>query len=403
MWRAVTLGEVCTGPNGLLQTGPFGSQLHADEYTESGVAVVMPQDLDSNRINHSQIAHISTATAHGLPRHRLDVGDIVWSRRGDITRRALVRSDDLPAFCGTGCLLVRPAEGWDARFLSYRLATADVQGWLAGEAVGATMPNLNTNILSRLPVTAPPLPEQQAIAEVLGALDDKIAANQRLCERLLDLARLEFTKARRSFDLIQSTYGEIAAVAGGGTPRTDEPSYWNGGIPWLTPTDVTGSPSPYLHATERDITEAGLAACASGMYGSESIMMTSRATIGALALPTMPTAMNQGFIAVTPNDPALKWWLFHEMETRVPEYLAMANGATFLELSRATFKAMSIRVPSHDDAEAFAGNISPLHAAAHASVLESRTLASLRDTLLPALMSGRLRVRDAEKQVQEAL
>lgn len=105
----VLLRQICILDG--IQTGPFGSQLHADDYTEIGVAVVMPQDLGENVIRHDKIAHISEQLANTLARHKLESGDIVFSRRGDVTRRSLVKPDDLPMICGTGCLRLRPDSG----------------------------------------------------------------------------------------------------------------------------------------------------------------------------------------------------------------------------------------------------------------------------------------------------
>lgn len=181
-WRPVTLGELCQG-DGLIQTGPFGSQLHASDYDSSGVAVVMPQDISPRGyLDFANVSRVPELIAERLSRHRLRENDIVYSRRGDVEKCALVANADLPAICGTGSLLVRidsKAEA-DPRFINYRLGMPDTRTWISQHAVGATMPNLNTGILNEVPLTIPSLPEQQAIAEVLGALDDKIAANNAL-------------------------------------------------------------------------------------------------------------------------------------------------------------------------------------------------------------------------------
>ncbi|CAM5665539.1 Type I restriction modification DNA specificity domain-containing protein OS=Streptomyces fumanus OX=67302 GN=GCM10018772_10290 PE=3 SV=1 [Streptomyces fumanus] len=117
----------------------------------------------------------------------------------------------------------------------------------------------------------------------------------------------------------------------------------------------------------------------------------------------MPAAVNQGFIVVLPPSEELRWWLLHEMRSRVDEMISLANGSTFLELSRKNFKAMPIRLASDQGVAEFAQAVSPLHGRAAQAAAESRTLATLRDTLLPQLMSGKLRVRDAEKIVEDAV
>jgi type I restriction enzyme, S subunit len=185
-----TLRDACAD-GGLLQTGPFGSQLHATDYVDDGVPVIMPTNIGENRVVQEGIARVTEEMAVSLKRHRLRAGDIVYSRRGDITRRALIR-DEVGWLCGTGCLLVRPGAMVDPVWLSYWLGTPETQNWLMQHAVGATMPNLNTEILGSVPVAAPPLDEQRRIAEVLGALDDLIDTNTRSIGAIEGLLQSQF-------------------------------------------------------------------------------------------------------------------------------------------------------------------------------------------------------------------
>lgn len=270
----------------------------------------------------------------------------------------------------------------------------------SGYDSGSVQPMLNRNYISQVPVRVPPLREQQAIAEVLGALDDKIAANRSIARTSAGLARLIFAQAITSADVTETPFKEIASVGGGGTPQTSALDYWGADILWATPTDITGLPGPYLESTERTITHAGLEACSSPLYPAGSILMTSRATIGAFAIAEQPTAVNQGFIVVNPTDNTTRWWTFHDMESRVDEFVSHANGATFLELSRGRFRELPARIANQETMRAFSDRASSLHGVARQALRESATLASLRDTLLPALMSGKLRVRGAEKQVE---
>ncbi|MET3810870.1 restriction endonuclease subunit S [Arthrobacter sp. UYEF3] len=273
---------------------------------------------------------------------------------------------------------------------------------LAGYDSGSVQPMLNRNYIAQVPVLVPPLDEQQAIAEVLAALDDKIAANITLAETADKLASAEFHQRARNLPFAEQSFGDVAKVSGGGTPSTSVLEFWNGNVLWATPTDVTGLQGPYLSATSRRISEAGLQACASELYPSGAILMTSRATIGAFALAREPMAVNQGFIVVQPQDPDLRFWLFHEMRSRVGEFISLANGATFLELSRGNFKKFKVRLAEAQVMKEFAGLAEPLHAAAAHALLENSMLAATRDTLLPQLMSGKLRVKEANKFLEEA-
>ncbi|WP_426978241.1 restriction endonuclease subunit S [Pseudarthrobacter sp. O4] len=256
--------------------------------------------------------------------------------------------------------------------------------------------------LARLTVPFPPLSEQRAIAEILGALDDKIAANTNLASTAEQLAAVEFQQRVRALPFSEQTFGDVAKVSGGGTPSTSVPEFWNGDVLWATPTDVTALQGPYLSATSRRISEDGLAACASDLYPAGAILMTSRATIGAFALAQQPMAVNQGFIVVQPQDPELRLWFFHEMRSRVDEFISLANGATFLELSRGNFKKFKVRLAEPQVMKEFVAVAEPLHAAASNGLSENTKLATTRDTLLPQLMSGKLRVKEAERVLEEA-
>ncbi|HEX8110714.1 MAG TPA: restriction endonuclease subunit S, partial [Kofleriaceae bacterium] len=225
------------------------------------------------------------------------------------------------------------------------------------------------------------------------------AANVRQLELSQNLADSIFVRAAGVLSEAALTFGDVADVGGGGTPRTSVDEYWGGDIPWATPTDVTALAAPYLSGTARRITAARLAACASSVYPAGSILMTSRATIGAFAVAEVATAVNQGFIVVNAKEPVYQWWLFHEMRFRVQDFLSYANGATFLELPRGRFKSLEVRLPAVEMAREFDRTVGPLHARAAVLLKENGRLASTRDELLPLLMSGRVRVRDAEKVV----
>ncbi|MGX9672053.1 restriction endonuclease subunit S [Mycobacterium sp. HM-7] len=253
----------------------------------------------------------------------------------------------------------------------------------------------------RIPL--PPMKLQEAIAELLGALDDKIAANERVVKASEALAEVYFARAISGMTFGEITFDDVASIGGGGTPKTTVEHYWHGDVQWATPTDVTALSGPYLRSTTRTITEDGLAACSSSLYPTGSILMTSRATIGAFAVAQVPMAVNQGFIVVNAKQPLLQWWLFHEMRSRVDEFISYANGATFLELSRGRFKNLPVRLPDTAQSEEFAELVGPLHRLAAETLEESRLLVRTRDELVPLLISGKLRVKDAETIAAEVL
>jgi type I restriction enzyme S subunit len=178
-WKVTTLGSLCERGEGFIQTGPFGSQLHAHEYQADGRPVINPTHLEGNRISHSNVPRVSQSTADRLERHKVETGDILFGRRGEIGRHGLVSQAEAGWICGTGCFLVRArCAEIDNTFLSYFLSTSSAVAWLVTHAVGMIMPNLNNTVLNNLPVAVPDIEEQREIVGVLEGIDRKINVNQ---------------------------------------------------------------------------------------------------------------------------------------------------------------------------------------------------------------------------------
>lgn len=165
-WTSTTLGTFCKA-KGALQTGPFGSQLHASDYTDVGVPVVMPQDIGHGRIHEEHIARVPEAIAKRLRKHMLKEGDVVFSRRGEINRFAIVSKKESGWLCGTGCLRARLDSGLNPHFLGLLLDSHAGNVWLLRNAVGQTMLNLNTEIVAKFPLALPSPVEQKAIADLV--------------------------------------------------------------------------------------------------------------------------------------------------------------------------------------------------------------------------------------------
>lgn len=186
-WVPTTLGAVC---DGALQTGPFGSQLHADEYQDEGVPVLMPKDLVGCRAKLATAARISPTRAEELSKHKVFAGDLLFSRRGDVARFALIDEESEGALCGTGCLKARPSATHSSAFLAQLLQLDVVRAWLEQNAVGQTMPNMNTGILSSLPLVVPvDRREQDEIARILDSIDSKL--------QVLAVKQSHFAKLKR--------------------------------------------------------------------------------------------------------------------------------------------------------------------------------------------------------------
>lgn len=170
-WNTSTLAAEAKRYGGFIQTGPFGSQLHASDYVDEGVPVVMPQDLVDRRISVGRIVRVTVEMAQRLSRHAVKPGDVVYSRRGDVERHALVSEREVGWLCGTGCLLVRLGDAWLSQaYLSEVLDLPVTREWLVRHAVGATMPNLNTSILGNVPLLIPSESLLSAFESIAGPL-----------------------------------------------------------------------------------------------------------------------------------------------------------------------------------------------------------------------------------------
>lgn len=176
--RIVSLGSIATSKG--LQTGPFGSQLKADEYVETGVPVVMPKDISGGKIITDNIAYVSQEKANQLAKHRILPGDILFPRRGDLGRIGVATTENTGWLCGTGCLRARLKENVDINYIHQYVQLDSVKKWLERNALGQTMLNLNTEIIANLPVCIVSIPEQKAIASLLATWDAAIEKTDHL-------------------------------------------------------------------------------------------------------------------------------------------------------------------------------------------------------------------------------
>jgi type I restriction enzyme S subunit len=182
-WREMSLGAVVSETGGVIQTGPFGSQLHASDYVAVGTPLVMPVNIGDNTINEHAVARVGSRDVRRLRKHIFREGDIAFSRRGDVSRRSIVRAHQTGWLCGTGCLAARfgsNLQSVNREFVALYLGLPKTRRWLEDNAVGGTMPNLNTSILAATPIRLPSRQDQDAIVVALGDIGDFITAFERL-------------------------------------------------------------------------------------------------------------------------------------------------------------------------------------------------------------------------------
>ncbi len=257
------------------------------------------------------------------------------------------------------------------------------------------MPSINTEILSGVSLNLPDLPEQHSIASILSSLDNKIDLLHRQNKTLEALAETLFRQwfveeAEEGWET--GKLGDVISVKGGTTPSTSNPEFWDGDIHWTSPRDLSNHNSVFMTTTERRITEKGLAQIGSGLLPIGTVLLSSRAPIGYLAITDISVAINQGYIAIIWDKLIPSYFIYLWIKTNLDSIINAANGSVFLEISKSTFKELDIVVPSKPKLDNFNKNITPLFEKIRRNVYQIRTLARLRDTLLPKLMSGEVKV-----------
>lgn len=365
-----------------------------------GVPIVRVRDVRNGSVNTTAPLHVDPDIEKAYERSRLRGGELLVTLVGTVGETAVAGPELAGWNVARAVAVARLKPEVGARWVTWAMKLSASAGLIAERLNTTVQATLNLADLREIPIPLPPELERRAIAATLGALDDKIESNQRAGQLLDELARSIFRRWRAySAPGGETTLGSFADVYGGATPKTSIPKYWGGPLAWTTPTDVTALSSPYLFSTRRTITSEGLASCAAALHPTNTIFMTSRATIGAFALNQVPAATNQGFIAIRPKREIDRWFLFEEMRLRVPEFIDNANGSTFLEISRGRFKELPLRVPSDQALSELQRMVEPLHTKAARLTMQSSQLATLRDTLLPELLSGRIRVDQVDQHV----
>jgi type I restriction enzyme, S subunit len=291
------------------------------------------------------------------------------------------------------------------KYLFAVLRSPSVQEKIEQMHVGTLIPHFKKGDFDKLRLPIPTREIQEFVGNCYFDLSAKIALNRRMNETLESMARALFqswfvdvTQAGLPKDWRESTIGEEVRVLGGSTPSTSKPEFWEGGtIHWATPKDLSNLSSPVLLDTERRITEAGLQEISSNLLPVGTVLLSSRAPIGYLVIAEVPVAVNQGFIAMVCDKSLPNYYILLWTRENMEVIKGRANGTTFMEISKSNFRPLPVVVPPPSVLGVFKKQVEPLYRRIVSNLRESRTLAGLRDALLPKLLSGELRVPVAAK------
>jgi type I restriction enzyme S subunit len=417
-WKKKTLGELVNIGKGIIQTGPFGSQLHASDYVEVGIPCLMPVNLKQNKIDVSVVSYVSSDDVKRLSKHIVKIGDIVYSRRGDVTQKAIITSVEEGFFCGTGCLLIRTGNSINSRYLFYYLSTPQSISWIKNHAVGITMPNLNTKILSKFPIAFPESIIQQKIAIVLSTLDSKIELNNRINAELEIMAKtlydywfVQFDFPHKNGKPYKSSGGKmvwnmelkreipegwmVTKVSAklktflGGTPSRSNSSFWNNGdIPWLSSGEVANFP---ILAANEFITTEGLNNSAAKLLKSGSIMISITGNIR-VSILGIDACANQSVVGIEQNSELKNSYIYYFVFNHIEQYEALMTGAVQKHINKEVIDSTPILIPPPDILKQYYDVADPIFNKILVSAIEVKEIVKLRDWILPMLMNGQVKV-----------
>lgn len=438
----ISLSEAVGGKQRIVG-GPFGSKLTTRDYTHDGVPVIRGSNMEVNgRWIGGDFAFVSDQKAEkDLKSNVAYPGDIMVTQRGTLGQVSIIPEDEgFPFYVVSQSQMAISVDTdlVNRDFVYYFLRSPAFAAYSHTQTIQTGVPHINLGILRDTPTSFPKKEVQREIAAILGALDDKIELNRKTAAMLEEMARALYRSWFVDFDPVHAkaagrapahmdaqtaalfpdrfgedglpegwemtTIGEAGNIAGGATPKTKEPTFWEGGHHlWATPKDLSALKQPVLFDTDRKITDAGLAKISSGLSPEGTLLLSSRAPIGYLAIAKKPVAVNQGFIAIreTTKISGLEgfFWCAENMDL----IHANANGSTFQEISKKNFRPLEYVLASPAVREAFNRQAGELFDRISTACEENQTLATLRDTLLPRLMSGELRVGAAKEQMEDAI
>lgn len=431
-WAQVLLGDVATE----VTVGHVGSM--ASEYVKEGIPFLRSQNVEAGYLDLSNVKFVSSTFHARLSKSSLRPGDVVIVRTGKPGATAII-PESLPISNCSDLVIVRPGPNLDSRFLAYYINSAACHH-VSSHLVGAVQQHFNVGSARAMQLRLPSIGEQRGIGTVLGTLDDKIDVNRRMNETLQAIARTIFQSWFVNFDPVRAKmegrapYGmnagttdlfpdnleniqgkqtprgwvtspilQLGELISGGTPATAQANYWGGNIPWASAKDVSQCKDVFLIATERSITSLGLENSATKLIPAlASVIVARGATTGRFVMYGRSIAMNQTCYALRSRE-GLPFYLYCLLHEVIDHLIHAAHGSVFDTITTATFERTFVLNPATPLKKRFEEQVKPLFRRILANIEESQTLAALRDALLPKLLSGELRVKEAETILEAAI
>lgn len=415
MFIEKTLGQLCELGKGKIQTGPFGSQLHQADYSEEGTPVIMPADIIDGKISETKIARVSEDHVMRLERHQLAIGDIVYGRRGDIGRQALITSKEEGWLCGTGCLRVTVGKKSpiDPEYLHLFLKMPDVISYIQNQAIGATMPNLNTEILKRIPIRYPEkIADQKKVIAVLKAYFELIENNKKRIQILENMAEELYKEwfVRFRFPNWENTefekgvpvtfkirkISEVYKTASGGTPSRKVDEYFVGDINWFKTGELK---SLYTFESEEKISEMAVEKSAAKLLPKDTVVIAMYCAMPDISILSQPSCINQACCAfLSKKENISHIYTYYLIKNAQVELIKYAHGAAQQNLSQELIQNFSILIAPSELRNQFHNVLEPLFEEIKMLNQQIFNLDRQKRDLLPRLISGKLSVEDLDIQ-----
>ena len=386
-WKRVKLKDCCYFKEGYVNP----PQTHP-EYFDGDIKWIRAVDLNDSYVHTtsrtlSQIGFESAKKSAYL----FPPDSIVISKSGTIGRLGIIKD----YMCGNRATInIRPKENINLFYLFYFLRSK--QREFANLAVGSVQKNLYISILEEIEIDLPSLQDQKRIAVTLSSLDNKIELNNKINENLERQAQAFYQELfvdKANSDWKQGTISDLGTVVGGSTPSKAKPEYYTEtGIAWITPKDLSINKSKFISHGENDITELGLRNSSATVMPKGTVLFSSRAPIGYIAIAAGEVTTNQGFKSVIPKPEIGTAFVYYFLKHNFPVIEGMASGSTFKEVSGSTMKRVPAPLPDSETLIRFNDFCKPVFAQQQILEEQNRSLEALRDSLLPKLMSGEIDV-----------
>ena len=388
-WRTCKLGDVAD-----VQTGPFGSQLKNEQYIKGGIPVVTVEHIVDFKIADFDYPSVTQEDKERLSKYLLKSGDIVFTRVGSVDLSAFVTLHQDGWLFSSRMLRVRPSATIDSRFLSYFFQQEKFRTHILNIAVGATMPSINTEILREIEISFPSLPEQRAIASILCSFDDKIDLLRRQNKTLEAMAETLFRQ--RFVEEADEGWEEIpleqlCSVTRGASPRPIIQYVINGTVPWIKIADGSRSGNLFIENTKEFIIEDGVGKSVKVFPGD--LILSNSATCGFPYFVELEGCIHDGWLLFRGFKRISKFFLFFFLRQIFRELTSIADGSVQDNLNTSILKTYPVKVPPAFLVNDFDNNAGIVIGKIRSNMYQIRTLEKMRNTLLPKLMSGEVRVK----------